>query len=99
MNNIVCNNKSDIYPYIFLLSIVLFTFFYKRTFKQLFYNHIAAFMVLIGGTLNFLEWLYTGCVRDYIRFFHISLYNINDLLIVLGTVFLVIMYIYDSKKR
>lgn len=99
MHNIVCNVKSDLYPYIFVLSLVLFIFFYKRTFKHLFYNHLFAATVILGGILNFIEWLKTGCVSDYIRFFNISLYNVNDLLIVIGTVFLVITYIYDNKKR
>ena len=45
-------------------------------------------LVLVGTGLNMSEWLVSGCVKDYINFFWLFMFNFNDLLVTMGFVIL-----------
>lgn len=57
---------------------------------------IGLVLVVLGGCLNLLEWWLDGCVKDYINFFGLFTFNLNDLLITLG---LILLWIQIWKKR
>lgn len=92
-----CNTKSVAYPYLAILLLLFFSWVYFTHFKKTFITNIAFIAIVLGGVLNTLEWLFRGCVLDYIRFFNISFYNINDLLIMVGLVILFTKVIYERK--
>jgi len=91
-----CNSKYAIYPYVGISLLILFIWVYIRYFKKNLLSNLAFIAVLIGSFLNILEWWIAGCVKDYIKFFTISAYNINDLIIVVGLGILFIRHIYDE---
>lgn len=98
MNSVItssCNYKDTYYPYIAILFLIVLLWTYFRYFKRTLLSNIALIIIVIGGLLNILEWLFKGCVLDYIRFFNISLYNINDLLIMLGLGILLFKVLYE----
>ncbi len=41
-------------------------------------------LIAIGGLLNVGERMAFGCVKDYLNFFGLFLFNLNDILVTLG---------------
>ncbi|AHB40418.1 MAG: hypothetical protein ACD_25C00153G0003 [uncultured bacterium] len=60
-------------------------------------SRLGLVLILSGGTLNILERVFTGCVRDYIGFFGLFHFNLFDLLVTSG-VFLLIYELWKTKK-
>lgn len=47
-------------------------------------------MVVLGGSLNLLEWFDKGCVKDYVNFFNLFKFNFYDALVTLGVILVAI---------
>ena len=77
------------YPVV-LISYSLFLYFTKHYIKNKWYI-LGNAMLLLGGMLNYIERLTNGCVYDYINFFGLFMFNINDLLLTLGVIVLFIV--------
>ena len=73
---------------IFILLIFLFVYF--RSVERDKFSDIGVFLIVLGGLLNLLEWFTGGCVRDYINFFNLFYFNVHDLLVSLGSFFVII---------
>lgn len=92
----ICNTKYIYYPYIggFFILVLICIYIFKL--KKNLITNFGILCVLFGGIRNIIEWLTQGCVLDHISFFNLSLYNINDLLIVIGSSILLGFYLYDK---
>lgn len=99
MNNLIvnCNSKYIEYPWLVIIFLLILTWIFYSQYKKTFFNKFGFLLVLIGGFLNLGEWLFRGCVLDYIRLFSISVYNINDLLIMIGLGMLLIGILYEKN--
>jgi|GEM_PF-1639830 len=93
-----CNDKYTLYPVFSLISLILFSFVYFKTFKITKLTNFLALIVIFGGIMNLVEWVRYGCVKDYIKLFNISFYNLNDLLIMIGLSGLLFILIYDKRN-
>jgi lipoprotein signal peptidase len=93
----VCNYKYTLYPIVFVLTLICFLFVYLYLVKRTVVTNMGALLVVLGGTLNIIEWYQKGCVTDNIRLFQISLYNMNDLLIMVGLGILLAVLTYDKR--
>ena len=76
---------------LFLFSLY-FSFFYPKkcdgkSFKR---ENIGVIMVVLGGSLNLLEWFDKECVKDYINFFNLFKFNFYDVLVTLGVILVAI---------
>jgi len=100
-----CNSSNLLFipPMIFLvLSIflyVLFVFYFVRNLRKTLVNIAAFVSISIGGLLNILERVFGGCVRDYLDFFGIIHFNINDILVVGGLGILLVHFIYENREN
>ena len=54
--------------------------------------------MLIGGTLNIADRLLSGCIHDYLNFFGLFMFNVNDLLVSSGIIILFVRTFYDKKN-
>lgn len=86
----------DIFILICCILVVLFLLFYFRNSNRNKTSDIGVLLVMIGGLLNTVERLRSGCVRDYLNFFDIFYFNIWDLLVTVG-VTLVLVNIWKTK--
>jgi lipoprotein signal peptidase len=73
-----------------LFILLLFLFAYFRNIKRSKLSDFGVLLVVLGGLLNLLEWFNSSCVRDYINFFNLFSFNIHDLLVSLGSFFVII---------
>jgi lipoprotein signal peptidase len=72
-----------------LLVTFLIAYFYKKPNKYM-TDKVGLFLVLSGGGLNMWERFFSGCVKDYMVFFNLFVFNLNDVLIVTGLVLLTV---------
>lgn len=81
-----------------LILLALFLLGYTRVLKKTAISNIGAILILLGGLSNLYEWVKIGCVRDYLNFFSMFKFNIADILVILGVVFVLInIWKKDSK--
>jgi len=59
---------------------------------------IGLLLIVVGGSLNLLQWWQTGCVRDYIDFMGLFKFNVYDLLVSAGIIYLLYL-LYVGEKR
>ncbi|OGC59118.1 hypothetical protein A2380_01965 [candidate division WWE3 bacterium RIFOXYB1_FULL_43_24] len=91
-------NCEIFYP-IQLSLVVLVTVFYLAR-KKYFVSRTSRLgitFILLGGILNTLERVFTGCVRDYVDFLGLFQFNLFDLLVTSGA-FLLIYELWKIKK-
>ena len=60
-------------------------------------SRLGVTLIILGGVLNILERVTTGCVRDYLNFFGLFRSNLFDLLVTSGA-FLLIYELWKTKK-
>lgn len=74
----------------------LFVFFYLKGTKRNRVGDIGLLMLLSGAAVNILERLKFGCVSDYISFFGLFNFNIQDVLVTTGII-LIVWTIWKAK--
>lgn len=79
-----------------VLILLIFLFAYFRNTERSMVSDVGVILIVFGGLLNLLEWVNGGCVRDYINFFNLFYFNFHDLLVTLGSIF-VIIRIWKTK--
>jgi len=79
-----------------LLSLLIL-YFAKKNNKSLL-EIVGLSIVLIGGTLNIADRLLSGCIHDYLNFFGLFMFNVNDLLVSSGIIILFVRTFYDKKN-
>jgi lipoprotein signal peptidase len=78
----------------FLFSFVIL---YARFFKRDRMVNLALLSLFLGGLINLLSRIVTGCVTDYLNFFDIFMFNIPDVMISIGIIYLVYRSLYERK--
>ena len=95
------NNKDTYNTFtILILLIILFIFFLMLKSKGL--EKFSLLMILGGASGNVFDRIFTNAVPDFIDFhignFHWFIFNIADIFITLGVVFMIILELFKNKK-
>lgn len=86
------------YPAIFVIFILLVYFWYK-SFTQKKAEQWAWALIIIGAMSNILDRIYQGGVIDFISLSFISVFNISDVYIVLGVLWLLFSIRRQSRAE
>lgn len=82
--------SNDVFAVVTVLILLAFGCTYAFFVKKGVLSNSGVVLILLGGSLNLLERLQTGCVRDYINFFGLFTFNIYDVFVTCGIVFVLI---------
>lgn len=86
-----------LYYFAFVLILIFLLFFLIKSSNKR--KSFFLGLIIIGGTSNFLDYLYFGSVIDFIDFFSLLVFNLADLYIVSGVIGLFSEILFRFKKQ
>lgn len=79
-----------------LFIIALSAFICLKYFKDSPLGYVGFFLIIIGGSINTYFWGTRGCVRDYLNFFDLFYFNVQDTMVTSG-IFFVLISLWKKK--
>ena len=76
-----------------VFALILFIFVYTHKYP------VSFGLLLAGGFFALVELSVSGCIRDYITFFHLFKFNVSDLFITLGSAGVFVSLLKDLMRR
>ena len=96
-------NKDHLYNLLTILIIVLITIIFFMILKSKGFKKYSLLMVLGGALGNLYDRIYFKAVPDFIDFhvgnFHWFIFNVSDIFITLGVIFMIILELNINKKK
>ncbi len=90
--------KRNIFYLLILIVFFLLVFFLIKSFKNReFFIFNFLFLIFLGGFSNFLDRFLYGFVIDYFNFFSLFSFNFSDIMIFIGTIFLIFKLLFGQK--
>ncbi len=76
-----------------VFTLILFIFTYTNKYP------VSFGLLLAGGFFGIVELSVSGCIRDYINFFHFFKFNVSDFFITLGAIGIFVSLAKDLMRR
>ena len=96
-------DQKNLYNFLTIFIILIVFFIFMMTLKSYGLKKIALIMILGGALGNVFDRIFYKAVPDFIDFhignFHWFIFNVSDIFISLGVIFLIIFEIIDNKKN
>lgn len=88
--------SQNLFVFLTFAVLLVFVYVYITTHKRTIVSNIGIVTLFCGGTLNLIERLRFGCVKDYLNFFGLFAFNVYDVMVSVG-ILLIVWNLWKKK--